>query len=176
MYTKEGAATAALSLQGVLAQKYKIKIPYWMGGKTNSNGAYGSWGMYYENPTYEGYNYYGMDCGGFVNWSYKNTGIDYGSMNKDYYFYWSGIEYSKENGEVGDILRRYAINGHMEHVAIIVGKTDSAFLVAEAYGESVGLIINTYPYDKANDYTIIKGERLTEKYEKVANSDYPSGF
>jgi len=122
-----------------------------------------------------------MDCGGFVNWAYKNTGIDYSNftaqpIREKYYFYWDGIEYSEKNGEIGDVLRRYAKKGRIEHVAIIVGKTDTAFLVAEAYGSSVGIIINKYPYDQANDYEIIKGEKLTEKYIKVLESEYPSGF
>ena len=64
----------------------------------------------------------------------------------------------------------------MEHVAIIVGKTNDSFIVAEAYGKSSGVIINTYPYSKDNDYTIIKGERLFEKYNKMSLSEYPSGF
>lgn len=176
LYTKTGAATAAVALQVVLIQKYKIKIPYWMGGKTTSYGAYSDWGKYYANPTYSGYYYYGMDCGGFVNWSYKNTGVVYSDMNKNNYFFWDGIEYSKENGEVGDVLRRYAKNGRTEHVALIVGKTDTYFIVAEAYGKTNGIIINKYYYTEPNDYTIIKGETLTKTYSMVSNSDYPSGF
>lgn len=176
LYTKTGAATAAVALQVVLIQKYNVKIPYWMGGKTNAYGAYSDWGVYRPNSTYAGYDYYGMDCGGFVNWSYKNTGVVYGDMNKNNYFFWDGIEYSKENGEVGDVLRRFAKKGRTEHVALIVGKTDSYFLVAEAYGKSVGVIINKYYYDQPNDYTIIKGETLTKTYSMVSRAEYPSGF
>lgn len=176
LYTKTGAATAAVALQVVLIQKYKIKIPYWMGGKTNSYGAYSGWGKYYANPTYSGYYYYGMDCGGFVNWSYKNTGVVYADMNSNNYYNWDGIEYSEKNGEVGDVLRRFPKGSRSEHVALIVGKTDTYFIVAEAYGKDAGVIINKYYYSEPNDYTIIKGETLTSTYSMVSKSEYPSGF
>lgn len=176
LYTKTGAATAAVSLQVVLVQKYGIKIPYWMGGVLNAYGASSLWGQYRENTTYEGYYYYGLACGGFVNWSYKNTGVVYSDMNNNNYYFWDGITYSKENGEVGDVLRRFPTNNSNEHVAIIIGKTDTAFIVAEAHTQTTGVSIGLYPYDKPNGYTIIKGERLTNTYGKVSNSEYPSGF
>lgn len=123
---------------------------------------------------------------GGVNWSYKNAGVVNNDMNMNNYFLWSystDLEYSKANGEVGDILRRPAINGHSEHVAIIVGKAKDAFIVAEAWGTGAGVIINRYPYNKADDiehitddYTIMKGELLFEKYNVVPDSEYPSGF
>ena len=170
LYTKEGAATAAVSLEVVLAQKYKIKIPYWMGGKTNSMGASSLWGMYRENPTFEGYYYYGMDCDGLVNWSYKQTGIDYSSILKDTYYKWNGIPFSKENGDVGDVIKTTG------HVAIIIGKTNDSFIVAEAAGEKSGLIISKYLYTNNANYTIVKGERLIDNYDKISRFDYPSGF
>ena len=168
LYSKTGAATAGVTLQVVLIQKYKIKIPYWRGGKTSSIGAYGGWGMYRENPTYEGYNYYGMDCDGFVNWSFHNTGIVYNDMLANTYYYWNGLPLSKENGEVGDVIRRDG------HVALIVGKADDGFIIAEAYGEKVGIIINKHPYTKTSGFTIIKGERLVSTYGHLNN--YPTGF
>lgn len=169
LHSKQGAATAVVALEVVLIQKYGIKLPYWRGGKTNSMGAYGSWGMYRKNPTYEGYNYYGMDCDGLVNWSYKNAGFVYDSILANSYYNWSGIDYSKGNGEIGDVLKT---NGH---VAIIVGKTNDYFIVAEAAGKSLGIIISEYPYNKEG-YKIIKGERLANTYEKISASEYPTGF
>jgi cell wall-associated NlpC family hydrolase len=168
VYTKKGAATAGVALQVVLAQKYGVKVPYWRGGKTNSIGAYGSWGMYYENPTYEGYYYYGMDCDGFVNWSFHNTGIVYQDILNNSYYYWKGLPLTKENGEVGDVIRRDG------HVSLIVGKTSDAFIIAEAYGEKVGMIMNKHYYTTTNGYTIIKGENLISTYGHL--SSYPTGY
>ena len=176
LYTKTGAATAATALEVVLIQKYGIKIPYRMGGKVSTYGAYKYWGTYSENKTYEGYDLMGLDCGGFVNWSYYNTGVDKTGLSKDNYYFWDGIEYSESNGEVGDILRRFSSYNTTEHVAIIIGKTDTAFIVAEAYGLTSGVVLNTYPYNKPDGYTIIKGEKLTQKYTMVSESTYPSGF
>ena len=160
----------------ILIQKYGIKVIYMMGGKSNVYGASQYWGQYSKNSVYEGYDYIGLDCGGFVNWSYKNTGIAWENFAKDNFYYWDGIKYSSLNGEVGDVLRRYGSQGVMQHVAIIVGKTDKEFIVAEAIGLNEGVALSSYPYDYPNGYEIIKGEKLIEKYTKVANSEYPSGF
>ena len=180
LYTKEGAATAAIALQLGLMQKYNVKIPYMMGGKNHIYGAGSYFGTYYDNKTYPQHTYRGFDCGGFVNWSYFNTGIESSNFQiKTYFFYWEGLPYKESNGEVGDILRTFANSQHIEHVAIIVGKTDTSFIVAEAYGLGQGVIIRDYPYDDAmakRDYTIIKGDRLEKEYTKVSNSTYPSGF
>ena len=180
LYTKEGAATAAVALQMVLIQKYNVKIPYRMGGKNHVYGALSSFGTRIGNPTYKDHVWSGFDCGGFVNWSYYNTGIASSNFKIDnYYFFWDGLPFKESNGEVGDILRTYATSQHIEHVAIIVGKTKDAFIVAEAYGLQNGVIIRDYPYDNEmmrKDYTIIKGSRLEKEYSKVSNSDYPLGF
>ena len=53
---------------------------------------------------------------------------------------------------------------------------DTHFIVAEAYGEADGIVINTYPYDKDNDYTIIKGDKLFDNYSLDSLSEYPTGF
>lgn len=170
LYTKTGAATAGVVLATGLYQKYGITIPYWRGGKTSSIGAYGSWGIYRNNPTYDGYYYYGMDCDGFVNWTYLNTGIVYNSILANSYYYWNGLPVSKENGEVGDVMRTTG------HVKIIVGKTDKGFIVAEEAGRDNGLIVSVHAYTWTGDYIIIKGEDLISKYTHMDNSSYPSGF
>lgn len=170
LYTKTGAATAGVVLATGLYQKYGITIPYWRGGKTSSIGAYGSWGIYRNNPTYDGYYYYGMDCDGFVNWTYLNTGIVYNSILANSYYYWNGLPVSKKNGEVGDVMRTTG------HVKIIVGKTDKGFIVAEEAGRDNGLIVSVHAYTWTGDYIIIKGEDLISKYTHMDNSSYPSGF
>ena len=170
LYTKTGAATAGVFLATGLYQKYGITIPYWRGGKTSSIGAYGSWGIYRNNPTYDGYYYYGMDCDGFVNWTYLNTGIVYNSILANSYYYWNGLPVSKENGEVGDVMRTTG------HVKIIVGKTDKGFIVAEEAGRDNGLVVNVHAYTSTGGYIIIKGEDLISKYTHMDNSSYPSGF
>ena len=170
LYTKTGAATAGVTLATGLYQKYGVTIPYWRGGKTSSIGAYGSWGIYRNNPTYEGYYYYGMDCDGFVNWTYLNTGIVYNSILANSYYYWDGLPVSKNNGEIGDVMRT---NGH---VKIIVGKTDSGFIVAEEAGRDNGLIISTHAYTNTGGYIIIKGEELIKRYTHMSSESYPKGF
>ncbi len=170
LYTKVGAATAGVALVTGLYQKYGITIPYWRGGKTSTIGACDDWGKYRNNTTYSGYYYYGMDCDGFVNWTYLNTGIVYNSILASSYYNWDGIAVSKENGEVGDVMRTTG------HVKIIIGKTDSGFIIAEEAGKNYGLIVSTHAYSNTNDYIIIKGENLIKNYTHMDNSSYPSGF
>lgn len=166
--TKEGVATAAATLNGTLAYKYGIKIPYWRGGKTNSWGAYTAWGMYRLNPTFEnqGYDYYGMDCDGLVNWAYRNGGIQYPHSA---YYHWrksKGLPVSEENGDVGDVMAKEG------HVRIIIGKTDKEFIIAEEYGTGVGNIINRHAYTSTNSYTIIKADLIIETIGKDDKSVY----
>lgn len=170
LYTKVGAATAGVTLTTGLYQKYGITIPYWRGGKTRTMGAFKGWGVYNNNPTYSGYYYYGMDCDGFVNWSYLNTGIVYDSILSNSYYFWSGLPVSKENGDVGDVMRTDG------HVKLIVGKTANGFIIAEEAGRDNGLIISNHPYSSTGGYIIIKGEELIKNYTHMSNSDYPSGF
>ena len=111
-----------------------------------------------------------MDCDGFVNWTYLNTGIVYNSILANSYYYWDGLPVSKNNGEIGDVMRT---NGH---VKIIVGKTDSGFIVAEEAGRDNGLIISTHAYTNTGGYIIIKGEELIKRYAHMSSESYPKGF
>ena len=81
------------------------------------------------------------------------------------------IPFSKEEGEIGDIISQYTPTAH---VKIIIGKTDKGFIVAHANGSSVGVWINVHPYTDTKDFTIIKGSKIASYYEK--NNTYPSGF
>lgn len=170
LYTKDAAATSAVALETVLAQKYKIKIPYWWGGKSWSFGANGSWGKYRtKSGNGTTYYYYGLDCTGFTTWAYVNAGYKIKSGVYPNYDL-KKISFSKENGEIGDILVSST------HVKIIIGKTDRAFITAEAKGKSAGMVITEHSYTKPNGFKIQKGEVIMEKYSKIDASSYPIGF
>jgi len=168
LYTPEGAATAAVSLVGVLYQEYNLRLPYRGGGKMLFVGASGLWGQKVNDPKYP---YFGFDCDGFTHWSYINAGVQIKVSRPHNYWYWDRIPFSKQEGEIGDIIFQYKPNNH---VKIIVGKTDKGFITAHANGTGNGVWINVHPYTDVKNFTIIKGSKIAEYYEK--NTKYPSGF
>lgn len=172
--TKEAAATSSVALLTVLAQKYKIKLPYWNGGKSWDIGADGSWGMYkYKKVKKVDYYYYGLDCSGFTTWAYANAGANVKKEDYPAYFWgWQskGLAFKQSNGDIGDFI---VSSGH---VKIIVGKTDNAFIAAEANSSYEGMIVSLHKYNSPSGYKIQKGELLMNKYGFIDESRFPSGY
>ena len=171
LYTGEAAATAATTLTGVLAQKYKIRLPYESAGLHFKIGVRKSWGKYTFNYNTRVDGYAGMDCSGFVSWTLVNAGYNVSSNP----LYWGGFkiyDFSRENGEIGDVLTVGVKQGN-RHVKIIIGKTDEGFLVAEASGGYSGVLIRLHKYSNPDGYGIEKYSDLISKYSK---SNYPNGF
>ena len=171
VYTKDAAATASVALVTVLGQKYNIKIPYWWAGKSWDFGAEDSWGKS-KTTVANGitYKYYGLDCTGFTTWAYVNAGYHVEKNTYPYYGGMGSVSVTKENGEVGDLLNNPG------HIKIIIGKTDTGFITAEAKGNSYGTLVTLHPYNYGGGYSIVKGEYFMKKYSKKDSSTYPSGF
>ncbi len=172
VYSKESAATAGVALQLTLAQKYKIKLPYWWGGKSWEYGTTASWGSYkekYSEKYDKWYYYYGFDCSGFVTWAYRNAGYN---IQRGQYPSYSGSgqyarSFTRENGEIGDFI------GTPGHVKMIIGHTDDGFICAEA-SQGVNTII--HKYSKKSGAYIVKGEMIAAKYPKDPLASIPTGF
>ena len=177
LYTKEAVATSALSLTHVLAQKYKIKIPYQSAGIHKVPGAKDKWGASNSRAEKENEKYYGMDCSAFANWVYANAGF---GINSRVYYWGSSvprIEYSQSNGDIGDVLVYGVGSQSGRHVRLIIGKTETEFLIAEASGS--GVAITTQKYSKPGGYQIQKADFLidtTKNKDYYLNTNYPSGF
>ena len=177
LYTKEAVATSALSLTHVLAQKYKIKIPYQSAGIHKVPGAKDKWGASNSRAEADNEKYYGMDCSAFVNWVYANAGF---GINSRVYYWGSSvprIEYSQSNGNIGDVLVYGVGSQSGRHVRLIIGKTETEFLIAEASGS--GVAITTQKYSKPGGYQIQKSDFLidtTKNKDYYLNTNYPSGF
>lgn len=170
LYSNEAIATAGVALQTVLAQKYKIKIPYWWGGKSWDFGATASWGtnkakFVEKNDAW--YYYYGMDCTGFVTWAYVNAG--YNIKKGQYPPYGNTVKFTKENGEVGDVITSPG------HVQLIVGKNSTGFIVAEASGRINGMIVRNVPYSNSANRGISKRSVTADRYGKVSRNACPMG-
>ena len=173
LYSKEAAATAGVAMQTVLAQKYKIKMPYWWGGKSWAFGADKAWGTYktkYSEEYDVWYYYYGLDCSGFAAWAYVNAG--YEIKRGQYPSFWGYSKYAlnQANGDVGDFILN---NGH---VKLIVGKTDTGYICAEASGKSAGMCLSTHPYSNSSGYWIAKGDKIAELYPKYNINNIPTGI
>lgn len=178
LYTKTAAATSAVALQTVLAQKYNIRLPYWWGGKSWSTGASTEWGKYkVTSSNSKKYYYYGLDCSGFITWSYVNAGYAIPSNTYPHDYYWgnySGMKVSinKNNGEIGDWL----VND--SHIKIIIGKTSTEYITAEARGKSDGMVISTQSYSKPGSYKVVIADKFmsSSKAPKMSRQNYPTGF
>ena len=177
LYTKEAVATSALSLTHVLAQKYKIKIPYQSAGIHKVPGAKDKWGASNSRAEADNEKYYGMDCSAFVNWVYANAGF---GINSRVYYWGSSVprvEYSQSNGNIGDVLVYGVGSQSGRHVRLIIGKTETEFLISEASGS--GVAITTQKYSKPGGYQIQKSDFLidtTKNKDYYLNTNYPSGF
>jgi len=183
MYTGQAAATAAVSLQTVLAQKYKIVLPYQSGGIYST--------VLGVNPKWGGTSgYYGLDCSGFVSWTYTNAGYNF--KNRPYYWAPGWSEYRLKffddkgnlNGEVGDILIFGYEQGN-RHVKLIISTTSEGFITAESTNGA--MIVSLHGFRDSNDYNpnysaqyrILKSGIITEdegNNAKYSLSEYPSGF
>ena len=175
LYTKEAAAVSAVTLQTILAQKYKIKLPYESAGLYRKFGADKKWGSYGYNYITKTSGYFGMDCSAFVTWAYANAGYD---LELEHPAYWGGYkryDFTKENGNIGDILV-IGVNPGSRHVKLIIGKSDIGFITAEASGGANGMMVTTHPYSQPNGYKIEKGECITDYYKKIDISKCPTGF
>lgn len=170
LYTKTAAATVATTLPQVLAQKYQVKLPYFWGGKSYSLGASGRWGSYRKNTYGSADEYDGLDCTGFVTWAYINAGYvikrnpDWHERGNDA---WPRLTYGINNGEIGDFI------DNDTHIRMIIGKTNDSYIVAE---ESIGMMITSYKYSKPGDYLVLPSGPFMATYEKMPESEYPSGF
>ena len=173
LYSKDAAATAGVAMQTVLAQKYKIKMPYWWGGKSWTFGADKALGTNktkYSEEYDVWYYYYGLDCSGFAAWAYVNAG--YEIKRGQYPSFWGYSKYAlnQANGDVGDFILN---NGH---VKLIVGKTDTGYICAEASGKSAGMCLSTHPYSNSSGYWIAKGDKIAELYPKYNINNIPTGI
>lgn len=177
LYTKEAVATSALSFTQTLARKYKIKIPYQSAGLRTVPGAKPEWGGARRNPEAENEKYYGLDCSAFANWTYANAG--FGINHRVYY--WGGsiprLEYSKENGDIGDIFVYGRGNQKGRHVKVIVGKTATEYITAEATGS--GVVVRKEKFKEKSEYEIQKADYLIDVNKNTdyyINTDYPTGY
>lgn len=157
--TRSGVIAAATTLINGLSS-YEVKLPYLSSVGGSPSGKYSGYGVDPEWGTngkwwsaYYGRYYYqkGIDCSGFVTWSIHNGGFRYlrdtnstGLKNTGYAY-----KFSEYTGQPADLL------WHKGHIALIIGITESGYLIAEEAGGEDGLIVNTVPFNGGRGFTRI---------------------
>ena len=88
----------------------------------------------------------------------------------------SRVAYSEANGDIGDVLVYGRGNQKGRHVRLIIGKTDTEFIIAEASGS--GVVVTTQKFSKDGGYEIQKADCLTNvnrNTDYYLNTNYPTG-
>ncbi|HPE14594.1 MAG TPA: NlpC/P60 family protein, partial [Bacilli bacterium] len=172
LYTKDAVATVAATLI-ITLKNYNIRVPYYWGGKYQNFGANPNWGAetnsIHTGPSGKTYNHLGLDCSGFVVWSYRNAGFNMKVTGSQYF---ASHYYSTETGgfgsdrEIGDLI---VSSGH---IALIIGKYDKGYIVAENANN-----IYLHPFTKKNGYRIQNTDiTINNSSLYFKDSDYPSGY
>ena len=173
--TRAGVVAAANSLVNSLSQ-YGVKLPYISSissdsslGKYKGYGVDSKWGTvgnWYSNVYGRPYNQQGLDCSGLVSWALHNGGFNYLEYNSGGYLDNIGVSHSFASfrGQPGDLVVKYG------HIGIIVGVTDSEYLVAEEHGGENGLEITHYTFNNPREqFTHILD--MTSYYSNSSNLD-----
>ncbi len=174
--TRAGVVAAGVSLINFLYDGYKVRIPYWYGGKYQKIGVDPTIGAYDPSmmtPNGNVYYYRGFDCSGFVSWALRNGGymVEYRTTNRIFNKY--GTDYCNVNdssciGQPGDL-----IDSPRCHVQLIV-HTDEArgkYIIAESTGK-YGVIMREWGMHQghcggAETYIL----HMDDFYENSANVD-----
>lgn len=173
--TRAGVVAAANALVNGLSQ-YGVKLPYISSissdsslGKYKGYGVDSKWGTvgnWYSNVYGRPYNQQGLDCSGLVSWALHNGGFNYLEYNSGGYLDNIGVSHSFASfrGQPGDLVVKYG------HIGIIVGVTDSEYLVAEEHGGENGLEITHYTFNNPREqFTHILD--MTSYYSNSSNLD-----
>jgi len=131
----------------------------------------GIWGCSIYSYPIEKKDVNGLDCSGFVSWALLNGGYDVKDVGAgwsdklDLTDYGDVVKLNKENSlsekiKVGDLLHSERLGGH---IAIIIGKDDNYYYVAQAiWYDEIGVIVSKIT--KENLYKEFGHVVLMEKY------------
>ena len=104
---------------------------------------WGTKGKWYSGYYHRNYTQMGLDCSGLVSWAIHNGGFKYLGYNSGGFLDNVGTShaFSSFRGKPGDLVVKYG------HIGIIIGVTDSEYLVAEEHGGEKGLEITHYTFN-----------------------------
>ena len=148
--TREGVVAAATSLIQGFEERTGLKLPYkWGGTRYGVSGAVSTWARGASSEVGSG-----LDCSGFISWAVYNGGYNYDSRVSGIWAEagtrrkWTYGMYDN-SALPGDLL---ASSGHIQ---MIVGVTDTGYLVAEASCWAIGLRIRYLSFTSKGTYELV---------------------
>lgn len=170
--TGEGVATAAVALINYLYDGFKVKLPYYWGGKYLGTGANPSFGTYKPVLHNSGqvYNYISLDCSGLAQWAIYNGGFKNPGTGTAYFAYafTKRCNITSPNcvGEVGDLINYRTYDGRRGHVQIIVAvdEKNSSYYIAES--STHGVVVTTRNMHKGRNDANVYVLHMSDYYAK----------
>ena len=171
--TREGVVTAAVSMINYLYDNFKIKLPYYWGGKYQQLGISSSFGEYHPSTISRAgtvYNYKSFDCSGFVSWAIKNGGYNFDAIgtsgfNSRFSKNSCNITESSCIGQPGDLINSAA--GHVELIIAVDQESGKYFI---AHSGNDGVVMTQRNMHKKNyGNTVTKILHMDEFYNNQQN-------
>lgn len=171
--TRAGVVASVNALVNGLSQ-YGIKLPYVSSVDSQDRGKYRSYGVdpqwgtngsYHSSYYHHTYTQLGLDCSGLVSWAIHNGGFKYLELNSSGFKNNVGTlhSYGTFKGQPGDLL---VVDGH---IGIIVGVTDSQYIIAEEHGWQNGLEITYHSLTSDSNFKYVID--MTSYYSNSSNMD-----
>nr|WP_300004755.1 SH3 domain-containing protein [Tissierella sp.] len=127
------------------------KVPYFWGGKSYKTGWNGDWNKL-RKITSPGtsntgkYLPYGLDCSGFIDWTFRSAGLGNIFSKGGTAYQWSSSKaITRENARPGDVVFKQSPSGKgINHIGVYVGKdvNGQELVVHSSYGRG-GVVITT---------------------------------
>ncbi len=175
--TREGVVAAATSLVSEFYSQTGYKLPYelYPSGKYTGYGVDSAWGTFTNRTDYP---LNGLDCSGFVSWAIHNGGYQYETKSAQGWGS-TGVARSWSYGTVdqtaqpGDLIynKPSSSNGTTGHIRMIIGVTDTGYIVAEASSGKNGIRITEITFKSTGPYTLVDMSEYYLNHPRV--TDYP---
>jgi len=127
------------------------EVEYYLGGKSYAIGYDDAWGTYQYNSNSVKYENYGLDCSGYVVWTYINAGFPQNTVVNNFglgtYYQWPNC-YAINSDEMlpGDLgFKQPPTAAGFNHVGIIVGRDSAGMLLVAHCASSYNTVVVT-PY------------------------------
>ena len=148
--TREGVVAAAISLIQGFEDRTGMRLPYkWGGTREGVYGAVGSWHKGASSSVGSE-----LDCSGFVSWAIFNGGYTYDYRTSGPWAN-AGNRRSWTYGMYDDKALPGDLIGSPGHIQMIVGVTDTGYIVAEASSWANGLRIKELPFKSGGQMELV---------------------
>ena len=175
--TREGVVAAATALVSGFYSETGLKLPYelYPSGKYTGYGVDPVWGTFTNRSDYP---LNGLDCSGFVSWAIHNGGYQYetnsaqgwGNSGRSRPWSYGTVD---QTAQPGDLIynKPSSNNGTTGHIRMIIGLTDTGYLVAEASSGKNGVRITEITFKSTGSLYLVDMSEYYQNHPRV--TDYP---